>query len=61
MAGDKMPYVPDQFTGTSKEGVRLERFLHQEIETMKRFGLLKANEQTGELAIGNTRKQETSR
>lgn len=60
-AGDKMPYVPDQFTGTSKEGARLEQFLHQEVETMKRFGLLKEDVHTGKLSIGKPIKQVANR
>lgn len=60
-AGDKMPYIPDQFTGTSKEGARLERFLHQEIETMKRNGLLKEDVHAGKLSIGKPIKQVANR
>ena len=60
-AGDKMPYLPDQFTGTSKEGVRLERFLHQEVETMKRFGLLKEDVHTGKLSVGKPIEQVANR
>lgn len=60
-AGDKMPYIPDQFTGTSKEGARLEYFLHQEIETMKRFGLLKQDVHTGKLAVGKPIEQVANR
>ena len=54
-------YCPDQFWNTTQENQPLLGIVHQEVEGMKRLGLLKANEQTGELAIGNTRKQETSR
>ena len=60
-AGDKMPYVSDQFTGTSKEGARLERFLHQEIETMKRFGLLKENVHADKLSVGKPIEQVANR
>lgn len=54
-------YCPDQFWNTTQENQPLLGIMHQEVEGMKRSGILKANEQTGELAIGNARKQETSR
>ena len=54
-------YCPDQFWNTTQENQPLLGIVHQEVEGMKRLGILKANEQTGELAIGNARKQETSR
>lgn len=54
-------YCPDQFWNTTQENQPLLGIVHQEVEGMKRLGLLKANEQTGELGIGNAHKQETSR
>ncbi|WP_462393216.1 hypothetical protein [Mitsuokella multacida] len=55
------PYLPDQYTGTSKENQSLLRIVHQEVEGMKRNGLLKENSQTGTLFVSKARDQEASR
>lgn len=55
------PYLPDQYTGTSKENQSLLRIVHQEVEGMKRNGLLKENSQTGTLSVSKARNQEASR
>ena len=39
----------DQYTGTLRENQGMKNIIHQEIETMKRFGILKENVQTGTL------------
>lgn len=54
-------YRPDQYTGTTKEDKALRSILHQEIESMKRRGLLKENAQTGALSVSKARDQEASR
>lgn len=54
-------YLPDQYTGTTKEDKALRSILHQEIESMKRRGLLKENAQTGALSVSKARDQEASR
>lgn len=54
-------YRPDQYTGTTKEDKALRSILHQEIESMKRRGLLKENVQTGALSVSKARDQEASR
>lgn len=54
-------YRPDQYTGTTKEDKPLSRILHQEVESMKRRGLLKENSQTGTLSVSKARDQEASR
>ena len=43
-------YKPDQYTGTLRENQGMKNIIHQEIETMKRFGILKENVQTGTLS-----------
>lgn len=40
----------DQYTGTLRENQGMKNIIHQEIETMKRFGILKENVQTGTLS-----------
>lgn len=54
-------YRPDQYTGTTKENQSLLGIVHQEVEGMKRNGLLKENSQTGTLSVSKARDQEASR
>ena len=54
-------YRPDQYTGTTKEDKALRSILHQEIESMKRRGLLKENAQTGALSVSKARDQVANR
>ena len=54
-------YRPDQYTGTTKENQSLLGIVHQEVEGMKRNGLLKENSQTGMLFVSKARDQEASR
>ena len=54
-------YRPDQYTGTTKENQPLLGIVHQEVEGMKRNGLLKENSQTGTLSVSKARDQEASR
>ena len=54
-------YRPDQYTGTTKENQSLLGIVHQEVEGMKRNGLLKENSQTGTLSVSKARDQEVSR
>lgn len=54
-------YRPDQYTGTTKEDKALRSILYQEIESMKRRGLLKENAQTGALSVSKARDQVANR
>lgn len=54
-------YRPDQFWNTTQETKALSNILHQEIEGMKRNGLLKEDAHTGKLTVGKPIEQVVSR
>lgn len=60
MLKSEYPYK-DQYTGTLRENQGIKNIIHQEIETMKRLGLLKENVQTGTLAVSHSNTLESSR